>query len=47
MSGLLARARRLLADRRGAMLVEYSSLALLVALAGIALLSHWGVRPGD
>jgi Flp pilus assembly pilin Flp len=44
MRGLLVRARRLLADQRGAMFVEYSSLVLLVALAGIALLSQWGSR---
>jgi len=44
MSGLLARARRLLADSRGAMFVEYSSLVLLVALAGITVLSQWGGR---
>ena len=44
MSALLSRARRLLADKRGAMFVEYSSLTLLVALAAIALLSGWGGR---
>ena len=44
MSTVLARVRRLLADRSGAMFVEYSSLVLLVALAGITVLSQWGGR---
>ena len=47
MSALLARVRRLLADSRGAMFVEYSSLVLLVALAGLAMLSQWGGRSVD
>ena len=42
MSAVLARMRRLLADERGAMYVEYSSLTLLVALAAVAVLSNWG-----
>jgi Flp pilus assembly pilin Flp len=42
MSALLARSRRLLADQRGAMFVEYSSLTLLVALAAIVMLWQWG-----
>ncbi len=44
MLTLLARARRLLADERGAMFVEYSSIALLIALAAIAIVSQWSGR---
>jgi Flp pilus assembly pilin Flp len=42
MSAFLSRTRRLLADQRGAVFVEYSSLALLVAIGAVALLSQWG-----
>jgi Flp pilus assembly pilin Flp len=42
MSALLARIRRLLADRRGSFFVEYSSLALLIAIAAIAFFSQLG-----
>jgi Flp pilus assembly pilin Flp len=47
MSTLLARVRRLLADSSGAVFIEYSSLALLVALAGLAVLSQWSDRSGN
>lgn len=47
MAAFLARLRRLLADTSGAMFVEYSSLALLIALAGLAVLSQWSARPGN
>ncbi|HZP98955.1 MAG TPA: hypothetical protein VFB13_05410 [Reyranella sp.] len=36
------RTRRFLADQRGTVFVEYSSLVLLVAIAAIALLGHVG-----
>jgi Flp pilus assembly pilin Flp len=46
MSRVVAYARRLIADRRGAMYVEYTSLLLLVAIAAIAVLAnHNGVVP--
>jgi len=40
MRHFVSQARRLLADRRGSFLVEYSSFALLMAIAAIALLGH-------
>lgn len=40
MRRLLSRARGLIADRRGSFLVEYSSFALLIAIAAIAVLGH-------
>jgi Flp pilus assembly pilin Flp len=46
MFRLARRLRRLLADRRGVMLVEYSALTLLIALAAIAVVSEFGSRPG-
>lgn len=42
MSTFGAWARRLIADRRGTVFIEYSSLVLLLALAAIVLLSQWG-----
>jgi Flp pilus assembly pilin Flp len=42
MQALLARIRRLLADRRGSFFVEYSSLALLIAIAAVAFFSQLG-----
>lgn len=33
-------ARRIASDQRGTVFVKYSSLALLIAIAAIALLSH-------
>jgi Flp pilus assembly pilin Flp len=42
MSKVIAHARRLIADRRGAMYVEYTSLLLLVAIAAIAVLANHG-----
>lgn len=36
----LASARRLLANRRGTVFIEYSSLVLLIAIAAIAVLSE-------
>jgi Flp pilus assembly pilin Flp len=42
MSKVIAYARRLIADRRGAMYVEYTSLLLLVAIAAIAVLANHG-----
>jgi Flp pilus assembly pilin Flp len=42
MSRLIASARRLAADQRGAMFVEYSSLLLLVAIAAVAVLANRG-----
>jgi Flp pilus assembly pilin Flp len=46
MSTIITYARRLLADQRGAMYVEYSSLLLLFAIAAIAVLTdHGGVIP--
>jgi Flp pilus assembly pilin Flp len=39
---LHAYARRLAADRRGAMYVEYTSLLLLVAIAAVAILANRG-----
>jgi Flp pilus assembly pilin Flp len=47
MSTILVRLRQLLADRRGSFFVEYSSLALLIAIAAIALFSHLGSAPGS
>lgn len=40
MRRLGARIRKLLGDQRGSFLVEYSSFALLIAIAAIALLTH-------
>ena len=34
------RIRKLLGDQRGSFLVEYSSFALLIAIAALALLTH-------
>ena len=45
MSRFSAPLRRLLRDRRGAMLVEYSSLTLLIALAAVTLFTQLG-QPG-
>ena len=42
MSSLVAHAHRLMADRRGTMFVEYSSLLLLVAIAALAVLTNTG-----
>jgi len=42
MFRVIAYARRLIADRRGAMYVEYTSLLLLVAIAAIAVLANHG-----
>jgi len=42
MSSIVAHAQRLLADQRGAMFVEYSSLVLLVAIAALAVLAQAG-----
>ncbi len=42
MSAFLARIHRLLADRRGSFFVEYSSLALLIAIAAVAFFSQLG-----
>jgi Flp pilus assembly pilin Flp len=39
VSSVIARIRRL-ADRRGTVLVEYSSLVLLIAIAAIAVLTE-------
>ncbi|MFI4998443.1 MAG: hypothetical protein ACHQK9_01080 [Reyranellales bacterium] len=35
---LIVRARHLLADQRGTVFIEYSSLVLLIAIAAIAVL---------
>ena len=40
MLSKIARARRLLANRRGTVLIEYSSLVLLIAIAAIAVLTE-------
>jgi len=45
MSKVLGYARRLIADRRGTMYVEYTSLLLLVAIAAIAVLANHGGVP--
>jgi Flp pilus assembly pilin Flp len=46
MSRLIAYLQRLIADRRGAMFVEYTSLLLLFAIAAIAVLTdHGGFVP--
>ncbi len=37
---MIARIRHLLADRRGTVFVEYSSLVLLIAIAAIAVLTE-------
>jgi len=37
--------KRLIADRPDAMLVEYSSLTLLITLAAITLVTHLGTAP--
>jgi Flp pilus assembly pilin Flp len=42
MFRIIAYARRLIADRHGAMYVEYTSLLLLVAIAAIAVLANHG-----
>ncbi len=42
MSSIVAHAQRLLVDQRGTMLVEYSSLVLLIAIAALAILSQAG-----
>ena len=39
------RARTILADQRGAVFVEYSSLVLLIAIAALALLTHVAAVP--
>jgi Flp pilus assembly pilin Flp len=44
-SKLIVCARRLAADRRGAMYVEYTSLLLLIAIAAIAVLADQGGAP--
>ncbi len=36
---------KLLTDRRGSFLVEYSSFALLIAIAALALLAHTPIQP--
>lgn len=40
MLAIIARAKRLFADRRGSFFVEYSSLVLLLAIAAIALVAQ-------
>ena len=45
MSKVIAHARRLIADQRGTMYVEYTSLLLLVAIAAIAVLANHGGVP--
>jgi Flp pilus assembly pilin Flp len=45
MLRLVTHAQSLLADRRGTVYVEYSSLVLLVAIAAIALLAHIAGAP--
>jgi Flp pilus assembly pilin Flp len=46
MSSFIAYIQRLVADQRGAMFVEYSSLLLLFAIAAIAVLTdHGGFVP--
>ena len=46
MSSFVAYIQRLMADQRGAMFVEYSSLLLLVAIAAVAVLAdHGGFVP--
>ena len=42
MSRFIAYIQRLVADQRGAMFVEYSSLLLLFAIAAIAVLTDHG-----
>jgi Flp pilus assembly pilin Flp len=42
LSSAIARVRRLFADRRGTVFIEYSSLALLIAIAAIALATQSG-----
>jgi len=42
MSSFIAYIQRLVADQRGAMFVEYSSLLLLFAIAAIAVLTDQG-----
>ena len=42
MSTIIFRLRKLFADRRGAFFVEYSSLALLIAIAALALFIQFG-----
>jgi Flp pilus assembly pilin Flp len=46
MSSFIAYIQRLVADQRGAMFVEYSSLLLLFVIAAIAVLTdHSGFIP--
>jgi Flp pilus assembly pilin Flp len=45
MFRVVAYARRLIADRRGTMYVEYTSLLLLIAIAAIAVLANHGSAP--
>lgn len=45
MRRIAARLWKLLTDRRGSFLVEYSSFALLIAIAALALLTHMPVGP--
>ena len=45
MSKVIDYARRFVADRRGAMYVEYTSLLLLVAIAALAVLANYAGRP--
>ena len=42
MSKIITYVRRLIADRRGTMYVEYTSLLLLIAIAAIAVLANHG-----
>ncbi len=38
-------ARRIIANQRGTVFIEYSSLVLLIAIAAIAMLGHSSGRP--
>ncbi len=40
MSSFIAHIQRLVADQRGAMFVEYTSLLLLFAIAAVAVLAN-------
>ena len=40
MLGIRTRIRKLFKDQRGTFLVEYSSFALLIAIAALALVTH-------
>jgi Flp pilus assembly pilin Flp len=42
MSSIVAHVQRLLADQRGTMFVEYSSLVLLIAIAALAVVTQAG-----